>query len=208
MCEFDDKARQWDSNPVHFQRSEAIARQITSNISLQPEMNALEFGAGTGILSVLLKDQLNHITLMDNSIEMVKMINKKTGDLYIRNFTPVHFDIEKEEYKSEPFDIIYSQMVLHHVSDIFLVLTRLTSLLKINGFIALADLYPEDGSFHDGEFNGHYGINPEEIKSMLQNLNYSDISYEKCFTIEKTYESGVTKQFPIFLIVARKVAQR
>ena len=73
MNEFDIKAAEWDKNPMHWDRSEAISNQIKKLIPLSKQMTALEYGAGTGITSFLLKDHLKEITLMDNSSEMVRL---------------------------------------------------------------------------------------------------------------------------------------
>ena len=63
MNEFDAKAAEWDKNPMHWDRSEAIANEIIKLIPLKKKMTALEYGAGTGITSFLLKDYLKEITL-------------------------------------------------------------------------------------------------------------------------------------------------
>ena len=65
MNEFDIKAAGWDQNPMHWDRSVAIAEQIKKLIPITKQMTALEFGAGTGITSFLLKDYLKEITLME-----------------------------------------------------------------------------------------------------------------------------------------------
>src|SRR5665647_55624 len=54
MTDFNTAARSWDNNNIHALRSEAIAKNLLARISVQPEMKALEFGAGTGILSLSL----------------------------------------------------------------------------------------------------------------------------------------------------------
>ncbi len=55
----------------------AIARAMEKTIPLNKHMKALEFGAGTGLLSFLLADRLAEITLMDNSTEMINVIKGK-----------------------------------------------------------------------------------------------------------------------------------
>ena len=77
MNEFDIKASGWDQNPMHWDRSLAVASQIRELIPLTKQMTALEFGAGTGITGFLLKDYLKEITLMDTSLEMLRVINGK-----------------------------------------------------------------------------------------------------------------------------------
>jgi tRNA (cmo5U34)-methyltransferase len=77
MKEFDIKAAVWDLNPMHWERSEAVAKQILERIPLKPWIKALEYGAGTGITSFILKDHVKEITMVDFSPEMVKIMNNK-----------------------------------------------------------------------------------------------------------------------------------
>ena len=118
MNEFDIKAGEWDKNPMHWDRSEAVAKEIVSLIPLNKEMSALEYGAGTGITSFLLRDYLKEITLMDNSSEMIKVINEKIKASKVKNLRTLNFNLESDEYKEKKFDLIFTQMVLHHVVDI------------------------------------------------------------------------------------------
>ena len=67
MNNFDSKAREWDKDLAHMDRSIAIASELKRMIPLNPSMTALEYGAGTGILSFLLKDSFSGITLLDSS---------------------------------------------------------------------------------------------------------------------------------------------
>ena len=75
--EFDNKARGWDKESIHWERSKAIAERIINIIPETQKMNALDYGAGTGILGFMLSDKFSEITLMDNSEEMFKVIQEK-----------------------------------------------------------------------------------------------------------------------------------
>jgi ubiquinone/menaquinone biosynthesis C-methylase UbiE len=163
LNEFDGKARNWDNNPVHTERSEAISKALLHMLPLHPGMKAMEFGAGTGLLSFLLKDKLGEIMLLDNSAEMIRMAVEKIERQQIRNMHPLHINLEKEAF-SDTFDIIYTQMVFHHIADIGLIINKLHRLIRPGGFLAIADLYPEDGSFHGEGFTGHTGFDPEQYK--------------------------------------------
>src|SRR5512140_2215849 len=116
--EFDIKAAEWDKNPMHWDRSVAITDQIRKLIPLKKWMIALEFGAGTGIASFLLKDYLKEITLMDSSPEMVKVMNEKIKTANVENLKTLNFDLELSDYSEGKFDLIFTQMVLHHVTNI------------------------------------------------------------------------------------------
>jgi ubiquinone/menaquinone biosynthesis C-methylase UbiE len=205
MNEFDIKASGWDENPIHHARSEAIAKEMLRLLPIKKEMSAIEFGAGTGLLSFMLKDFLNDIILMDNSTEMVKVANKKIDATGAKNLKTIVFDIEHETYSGKTFDLIFTQMVLHHVNDIEKLFRNFYKILNPNGFIAIADLYTEDGSFHDEGFSGHNGFNVEDLTLTLNKCNFRVSTAEQCFTINKKISENVTNQYPVFLLIANRI---
>jgi ubiquinone/menaquinone biosynthesis C-methylase UbiE len=202
--EFDIKASGWDQNPMHWDRSLAVASQIRELIPLTKQMKALEFGAGTGITGFLLKDYLKEITLMDTSLEMLRVINGKIESAGADNLNTLYFDLEKADLKETTFDLIFNQMVLHHITDTAEIISKFYNILNPGGFLAIADLFPEDGSFHGKEFTGHKGFDPEELSKLLIKAGFTNISYSKCFVIEKKISDSETKQFDLFLILAQR----
>jgi tRNA (cmo5U34)-methyltransferase len=202
MNEFDIKASEWDKNPMHWEHSEAIASEIKTLIPLRKDMRALEYGAGTGITSFLLKDHLGEITLMDNSTEMVKIMKEKIKTTGVKNLRALNYDLEHKDYKEETFDLIFSQMVLHHVNDIESIIRKFSSLLNPGGYLAIADLYEEDGSFHGEGFNGHKGFNIGKLSLVLKNNQLEDISHKTCFIIDRKISETESKKFDVFLMIA------
>jgi tRNA (cmo5U34)-methyltransferase len=203
MNEFDSRARNWDSNPIHWERSEAIAKAILSQIPLKSGMNALEYGAGTGILSFLLAEKFAEITLMDNSREMVQVMHEKVANTHLEHLKPLDFDLEQSDYTTQTFDCIFTQMVLHHVSEPQLLLTKFYRMLNPGGYLAIADLYQEDGSFHGDDFTGHKGFDPSVLQTQLEKTRFTNIVTQPCYAIRKTIGDTV-REFPIFLMVGSK----
>jgi tRNA (cmo5U34)-methyltransferase len=204
MNEFDLKAATWDENPVIWERAGVIANEIKRIIPLRKDMTALEFGAGTGVTSFILKDSLKEITLMDNSTEMVKIMNNKIKTSGVKNLKTLNFNLEHDDIKDEKFDLIFNQMVLHHITDIEKILSKFYYLLNPGGFLAIADLYTEDGSFHGEGFTGHNGFDPQELSEKMSESGFKNISYNQCFVINKKITETLTKKFDIFLITAQK----
>jgi ubiquinone/menaquinone biosynthesis C-methylase UbiE len=203
MSEFDSKARDWDKNQRNIERSEAIAKAILKTIPVNRSMKALEYGSGTALLSFTLKDEFTEITLMDNSREMNAVTGEKIAVQKIQNMKPLFFDLEKEDYYGK-FDIIYNQMVMHHINDIDAMLTKFYSLLTPGGYIAIADLNSEDGSFHGEGFNGHLGFVVEHLAGKLKTAGFGNIAYQQCYAIEKTDEEGNRTEYPLFLLTATR----
>jgi tRNA (cmo5U34)-methyltransferase len=204
MNEFDQKAKEWDKNQMHIERTIAVANRLKEMVKIKPGMKAMEFGAGTGLLSFYMKDRFSEITLMDSSLEMLKMAEQKmeAGD-HLR-FKTLFFNLEMEEYAGDPFDIIYSQMVLHHIREISAILKKFYHLLTPGGILAIADLYKEDGSFHDGDTNVHRGFEPEKLTTIIHQQGFHDTDVSSCFIIRKEVSAGDIKEFPVFLLTARK----
>ena len=203
MNEFDIKAAEWDKNPMHWDRSEAVANAIKGMITLNTEMRVLEYGAGTGITSFLLKDLVKEITLMDNSSQMLNVINEKIKTSGVRNLKTVYFNLENADYINEKFDLIFTQMVLHHVTDIDSIISRFNNLLNPGGYLAIADLYEEDGSFHGEGFNGHRGFEIEKLSGILRKNYFSNISHKTCFTIEHKISDTNSIKYDVFLLVGK-----
>jgi len=204
MNEFDLKAPEWDNNPTHRDRSVAIANEIISLIPLSKEMTALEYGAGTGVTSLILKDHLKEITLMDNSKEMIRVIDEKIRSSKVMNLKVLNFDLESDEFIEGKFDLVFTQMVLHHVNNIEKIINTFHQLLNQGGYIAIADLYEEDGSFHGDSFTGHKGFNIDYLSGILKKNRFSDIIHKTCFVIDRKTSETESKQFNVFIMVARR----
>jgi tRNA (cmo5U34)-methyltransferase len=202
MNEFDIKAAEWDSNPMHWERSEAIAKEIRNIIPLNKDMSALEFGAGTGITSFILKDFVKTITMMDTSAEMIRVIHDKIRTTKTLNLKALYFDLENRDYREEKFDLVFTQMVLHHIADTEAIVSRFSNLLNIGGYLAIADLYEEDGSFHGEGFTGHNGFNIDALSGILQKCGFSEVSNKTCYVIERKISETESKKFKVFLITA------
>jgi ubiquinone/menaquinone biosynthesis C-methylase UbiE len=203
MSEFDARARDWDKNQRYIDRSEAVAKAMLQTIPLKKSMRALEYGSGTALLSFALKDQFEEIVLMDNSQEMTTVTAEKIADQNIQNMKPLFFDLEHQDYSGR-FDIVYNQMVMHHVNDVDSVLSKFYSLLNPGGYLAIADLYAEDGTFHSEGFTGHLGFDVDQLADKLQAIGYRDIEHQQCYAIEKTDENGKVTEYPIFLLTATR----
>jgi len=204
MSEFDSRAGDWDKNQIHVKRSEAIATELVKRVPITNNMIGLEYGAGTGLLSFILKDRLAEILLMDNSQEMINVTESKIAVSGYLNMKALKIDLEKEDFEGQ-FDIVYNQMVLHHVVNIDLIISKFNSLIKPGGYLVIADLYLEDGSFHDQAFNGHLGFDVDLLKQQLENHAFKNVEVKPCYTIQRENEKGELKEYPIFLMIANKI---
>jgi ubiquinone/menaquinone biosynthesis C-methylase UbiE len=204
MNEFDIKAAEWDKNRMHSERAGAVAAAITTELPLNKNMAAMEFGAGTGLLSFMLSEHLGSITLIDNSEGMVKVLGEKLQETDGASMKIVKADLEHEDYTDEHFDLIYSLMVLHHVHDVETILGKFSAMLRPGGYLAIADLYTEDGSFHGHGFTGHKGFDTGVLASLLEKYGFTEVKHRTVYDIEKMTDNNEKKHFGVFLMTAKR----
>ena len=202
MNEFDIKAAGWDANDMNVDRARKVAEEILDTIPLSDEMNAMEFGAGTGLLSFLLRDHLNEITLIETSAGMEKVLKEKLDATSAENMKLLCLDLENDEYHAEKFDFIYMLMALHHVTDVEKIIKKFHDMLKGRGYLAIADLYSEDGSFHGSGFTGHRGFDTDSLSALLEKSGFTNIRHRKVYVIDKMTSDNSRKLFEVFLMTA------
>jgi hypothetical protein len=95
-------------------------------------------------------------------------------------------------------------MVLHHIKDVSAMLGKFKNMLVPGGFLAIADLYTEDGSFHDPGVEVHHGFDPEELGNLLAIHGFTDIRHSRCFVIRRDKAGEPAREYPVFLIHAKR----
>ena len=133
MTNFDERAKEWDSDPDKVRRARVVADAIRSAVPLSPEMKALEYGCGTGLLSFALQTDLGEITLADTSQGMLDVLREKIAAAGVSNMYPVRLDLSSDPLPAERYDLTYSLMTLHHIHDVKTMLVNLHELLVTEG---------------------------------------------------------------------------
>lgn len=200
---FDSKARQWDDNPLFRQRGLALAEAIRKAVPLSRNMSALDYGCGTGLLSFPLKDELGAILMADSSAGMLEVVNAKIASQGVSNMRTRQLDLLADPAPSERFDLIVTAMTLHHVPHTDQIFSVFHELLKPGGYLCVADLDQEDGSFHGPEVEVHHGFERADLSRRAARAGFSDIQFQTVFSIAKEHENG-TRDYPVFLMTARR----
>lgn len=200
---FDSKARERDANPVFRERAERIAQAIHTRIPLNRDMAALDYGSGTGLLSFPLQDALGRITLMDSSAGMLAVARAKIAAQGVTHMTARQVDLAADPPADERYDLIYTSMTLHHIPDTDHILRVFHSLLNPGGWLAIADLDREDGSFHGPEVEVHHGFDRTELAARATAAGFGEAAFETVFAIDKMTEAG-SRSYPVFLMTARR----
>ncbi|MCG6862542.1 MAG: class I SAM-dependent methyltransferase [Chromatiaceae bacterium] len=201
--DFDRSAKTWDSDPVKVARARAVADAICQAVPVTPAMRALEYGCGTGLLSFALYPRIGHVILADSSTGMLAVLADKLAERQVTGMQPLKLDLVTDPLPSDRFDLIYTLMTFHHIADTDKILRDLFLLLRSPGYLCVADLDAEDGTFHGRGFLGHKGFDREDIGKKARRAGFGSVDFRTVFQMTKSGSPG-QKEFPVFLMVARK----
>jgi ubiquinone/menaquinone biosynthesis C-methylase UbiE len=203
MSEFDAKALDWDSDPRRVDRARKVAEAIVRLVPVTPEMTVFEYGCGTGLLSFALQPHVAHLTLADSSREMLGVLERKIAACGARNMTPIELDLSKDPIPAGRYDLVCTLMTLHHVPDTDGLLRAFRTLLKAPGFLCVADLDAEDGSFHGPDADVHKGFDRAELAVQMERAGLSHERFTTVFEMESATAAG-KQTFRVFLAIAER----
>jgi 2-polyprenyl-3-methyl-5-hydroxy-6-metoxy-1,4-benzoquinol methylase len=194
---FKDKAQNWDSGDIRVNGAKKIADAINATVPLSKEMEILDFGVGTGLLGFSIAPQVKKVYGVDTSAKMLeKLQEKNTPELSIETYNQ---DIIKEPIDKE-FDGLISSMTLHHIEDLDAFFATIYKNIKKGGFIAIADLEEEDGTFHsDNTGVFHFGFDEKKLVNAAKKAGFTDTAFRTINTINKPH-----RDFGVFLFTAKK----
>lgn len=205
MKEFDEKAATWDEDPLKIERSKDIASKMKEYFKDRRFVDALEYGSGTGLLAYEFIDACDHLTLMDESSEMIRFAKKKAKLFPKGKVDAIQYDLLKDPIPEKRFDIIFTLLTMHHIDDTSAILNKFKEILKPDGLVVIIDLEKEDGSFHDSNFDGHLGFDREVLETLLLKHGLEPIEYRRVYTILKRKGEVDEKEYPLFMSVSEKM---
>jgi len=199
---FDQKARDWDQQAYRVRRAAEVAARIRERVPLGPGVRAVDFGCGTGLLGMELVGSVGHLVFADTSSGMLDQVARKVADRGLPHATT--HDLTQGALVG-PFDLMFSLMVLHHIDDVPAQIDTLAGLLGPGGFLCLADLDHEDGSFHAPDTVPHNGFHRREVEGWVAATGLTVV--DTCTGFVNTKVVGTQeREFPVFLVTARRPA--
>ncbi len=204
MASFDERAKDWDSDPAKVERAGVVANAIRAILPHKNGLTGLEVGCGTGLLSFALQPDFSSITLADTSDGMLSVLAGKIKAAGIQNMYPLNIDLASAPLPNLRFDVVYSLMTLHHIPDTGLILQQFFKILNPTGSLCIVDLEKEDGSFHGPAVTDvHKGFDRQVLQRKLETAGFIEVNFSSVYAVKKLI-SGMETAFPLFLAVAKK----
>jgi 2-polyprenyl-3-methyl-5-hydroxy-6-metoxy-1,4-benzoquinol methylase len=203
--DFDKVADSWDEDPAKVRLANDIADSIIRQVILTSGMDVLDFGCGTGLLTLRLQPFVHSITGVDSSAGMVNVIKSKIEKLKLANVAVKLVDLEKGDDLQGQYQLVTSAMTLHHVTQVAPLINRFYQMILPNGCLCVADLDLDHGQFH-GDNTGvfHHGFNREVLRNILGVAGFVNVRDFTAAEIVKTTADGKAKPFTVFLMIGEK----
>lgn len=163
---FDQKAATYDT-----EEKEVVAQTIRKELlRFVQETNTklVDFGGGTGLITIPLANQFQEILILDQSQGMLAQAEKKILAKELENVRLIHGDENK--LPAGP-DIIFSCQVLHHIHDLKPTLLKMKTALNSEGQLIIVDFIKNE-SLADQH---HHGFDVEVLEKQIAALGFTDI---------------------------------
>lgn len=189
--DFNHKAETFVS-PKNIFLANLVYQAIEKQLDLLSDKEILDFGGGTGLLTLPLAKQAKSVTLVDISEKMLEQARLKAEQQEIKNIQFLEQDLLENPLEKE-FDLIVVSRVLHHMPDLDAVLSLFHQYLKEDGRLLIAD-------FTKTEAN-HHGFELTELEKQLIENGFSSVHSQILYSAEDLFQGNYSE---LFLTVAQK----
>lgn len=206
--DFDKEAASWDEKAERVKLANDVACAVRTSLPLSPDMHVLDFGCGTGLVTLRLQPYVRSVTGVDSSHGMLGALTVKIQREMLANVRALRVDLDAGDTIPGKYHLIVSSMTLHHVREIEPLLALFHSITVPGGYLAIGDLDSEGGRFHssnEGVF--HFGFDREKLRAAMMQAGFEDVRDKTAAEMVKPDAEGALRRFSVFLMTGRRKMQ-
>jgi ubiquinone/menaquinone biosynthesis C-methylase UbiE len=142
---WDRMAAGYIRRPVKDEESYQKKLELTRGY-LQPEMEVLEFGCGSGATAIAHARSVKHIKAIDISGNMLDVARRSATDANVQNITFLKSTIDGFEAPDESFDVVLGLSILHLLPNKEAAISKVYKMLKPGGVFVSSTICMADSS--------------------------------------------------------------
>lgn len=189
---FNHKAESFDSPKNKF-LSDLIRQKVKNQVVDFSDKHILDFGGGTGLVSLPLAKQSGSVTLVDISEKMLEQAHLKVEKQGIENVQLLERDLLLNPL-NQLFDIIVVSRVLHHVPNVEETLAMFRNHLVEDGRLFIADFVKTDINQH--------GFKLDYLEEKLFQTGFLSVKSRVIYSADKLFLGNYAE---LFLTLAQKI---
>ncbi|WP_338786329.1 class I SAM-dependent DNA methyltransferase [Metabacillus sp. FJAT-53654] len=167
---FEQMAKRYDTEE-RIELAKVIVKEVRPELRNSKSKSLIDYGSGTGLISLELSDLVDSILLVDSSKQMLDVANAKITHKGITNSKVLYSDFTQETTELKA-DIVLMSLVLLHIPDTKEILQSLFNILNNGGKLIIIDFDKNDKINHP---KVHNGFSHEELKKRLSEVGFKSI---------------------------------
>jgi ubiquinone/menaquinone biosynthesis C-methylase UbiE len=169
---FEQMAKRYDTED-RIDLAKVIVKEIRPELQNSTSKSLIDYGSGTGLVSLELTDLVASILLVDSSKQMLEVAEAKISQKGITNSKVLYSDFTQETSELKA-DIVLMSLVLLHIPDTKKILKGLFDILNKGGKLIIVDFDKNDKIDHP---RVHNGFSHDELKSTLAEAGFHSIKF-------------------------------
>lgn len=182
---FNYKAESFDS-PKNIFIADLIRQEVEKQIVDFSDKRILDFGSGTGLVTLPLAAQSKSVMLVDISDKMLDQARLKVEKQAIDNVYLLQQDLLTNPL-DQLFDIIVVSRVLHHMPNVEKTLAMFRNHLVEDGQLFIADFVKTDVN--------HHGFHLAELEGKLSQSGFSSVKSQIIYSVEELFLENYAELF-------------
>ncbi|MCM3602743.1 class I SAM-dependent methyltransferase [Robertmurraya korlensis] len=168
---FEQMAQRYDTED-RMELAKVIVKEVRPELQNCQSKTLIDYGSGTGLVSLELTDLVDSILLVDSSKQMLDVAKAKISHKGITNATVLYSDFTQDTPELKA-DIVLLSLVLLHIPDTKKILQELFNILNQGGKLIIIDFDKNDIINHP---KVHNGFSHEDLKEKLSEAGFKSIN--------------------------------
>jgi len=178
---------------------------IMGEVKINHNMNVLDFGCGTGLVTMQFQPSARTITGADSSHGMLDVIRSKIEERKLTNVKTEFIDLEKSVVLKNKYHLVVSSMTLHHIENLGYIFHEFYNGVLSGGHLCIAALDSGGGDFHrDKTGVVHFGFDRSEMRRLFMQGGFQDVRDVTAAAVVKDLPDRTVREFTVFLMTGRK----
>lgn len=187
---FEQMAKRYDT-VERMELAKVIVKEVKTELQNSKSKSLIDYGSGTGLVSLELTDLTDSILLIDSSKQMLDVAKAKITPKGITNAKVLYSDFTQDTSELKA-DIVLMSLVLLHIPDTIKILHALFNILNNGGKLIIIDFDKNDKIHHP---KVHNGFSHEELKRSLIEVGFKSIEIKSFYHGNKIFMNQDASMF-------------